>query len=253
MMKFAALLVFAVAVGIGPVPAQDLPSLLKKAAAAEAAFREDEALSDYQQALKLDPRSVFVLCRCSDLSCRVGNRLTGNDRRIAFFKSGYRYASTAYHLDSANSEANVMMAFSLGRLYLIQSNKERVEAAIDIRRYAGQAIRYDPANFKAYHILARWNYEVSKLNFIERTFARWFFGALPPASLDDAIRYYEKSMALRPDFMLNYLELAKTLRRDGQDARAVGLLRQMRGLHDEMYDDRTVRAEGEKLLAEWSR
>jgi len=253
MMKWVVVLAFGIFVQGMPVFAQDATALLKKAAAAESAFREEEALSLYQQALRLQPHSIVLLCRCSDLSCRVGNRLPDRDQRIADFKAGYQYAQTAYRLDSTSSEVNVMMAFSLGRLTLIQTNKERVEAAVAIKRYAERAIYYDPANYKAYHILGRWHYEVSKLNFIERTFARWFFGALPAASLDEAIRNYEHSMSLRPDFMLNYLELAKALHRDDQDLRAIALLRRMDRLHDGMYDDRTVRKEGATLLAEWTR
>jgi hypothetical protein len=53
--------------------------------------------------------------------------------------------------------------------------------------------------------------------------------------------------------MLNYLELAKALHRDGQDHRAVALLRRLDGLRDEMYDDRTVRKEGKQLLEEWTK
>jgi hypothetical protein len=53
--------------------------------------------------------------------------------------------------------------------------------------------------------------------------------------------------------MLNYYELAKALHRDGQDRQAIGLLKKMEGLHDEMYDDRTVRAEGKKFVQQWSR
>lgn len=248
MIKWVFVLAFGMA--FSTLSAQNLPALVNRAAKAEAAFREEEALSLYQQALQLDTRNVSLLCHCSDLSCRIGNRLANRDQKISFFKSGYRYASTAYRLDSTNSEVNVMMAFSLGRLTLIQTNKERVESAVAIKRYAEQAIRDDPSNYKAYHILGRWHFEVSKLNFIERAFARWFFGALPEASLAEAIRNYEKSMSLRPDFMLNYLELAKAWHRDGQDARAIALLRQLDGLHEEMYDDRTVRAEGQQLLAE---
>jgi tetratricopeptide (TPR) repeat protein len=229
--------------------AQDVTMLLKKAAGAEGAFREEEALADYRQVLRLEPKNVFLLCRCSDLSCRVGNRLQDREQKIGYFKTGYQYALTAYGLDSTNSEVNVMMAFSLGRQTLMQTTKERVETAVAIKRYAERAIRHDPANFKAYHILGRWHYEVSKLNFIERAFARWFFGALPEASLGEAIRDYEKSMALRPDFLLNYLELAKALHRDGNNDRAILLLRRIDGLSDGMYDDRTVRAEARQLLA----
>jgi len=228
--------------------AQDSTSLLQRAARSEAGFREEQALSEYKAVLSVRPQQLTALIRCSDLSCRIGNRETDRNKKIDYFKAGYQYAQTAYRLDPTNSEANVVMAFSLGRMVLIQTNKERVTAAGDIKRYAGYAIRYDPSNFKAYHILGRWHYEVSRLNFLERTFARWFYGSLPEASLADAIKNYEKSMALRPDFMLNYLELAKALHRDGQDERAIGLLRHMDKLSDEMYDDRQVRQEGRKLL-----
>jgi tetratricopeptide (TPR) repeat protein len=140
------------------------------------------------------------------------------------------------------------MAFSLARMALIQSGKERVAAAGEIRRYAENATKLDPRNYKGYHILGRWNYEVSGLNFIERTIARWFFGTLPDASLDDAIGYYEKSKALNPGFMLNYYELARAYRRAGKKEEAIRLLRQMDTLKDGMYDDREVRKEGRALL-----
>ena len=237
----------------GPIFAQDAAALLKKAAGAEAAFREEEALSLYQQVLRQQPHAIAVLCRCSDLSCRIGNRFSDRDQKISYFKTGYQYALTAYRLDSTNSEVNVMMAFALGRQTLAQTNKERVETAVAIKHYVDRAIRSDPANYKAYIILGRWNYEISKLNFVERAFARWFYGDLPSATLTDAIRNYEKGLALRPDFMLNYYELAKALHRDGQDARAIVLLRKMDGLHDEMYDDRIVRVEGKKFIEEWSK
>jgi tetratricopeptide (TPR) repeat protein len=230
--------------------AQDFSSLLNKAAQLEAAFKEEEALAVYQQALSLQPHHLTVLCHCSDLSCRVGNRQEDRDKKIAYFKAGYQYAKTAYRVDSTNSEANIVMAFSLARMALIQSGKEKVAAAKDIKRFAEQAIRYDPANYKGYHILGRWNYEVSNLSFIERTLARWFFGALPEASLPEAIRNYEKSMSLRPDFMLNYFELARAYHREGENAKAIRLLRHLDTLHDEMYDDRTVRKEGRRLLAD---
>jgi tetratricopeptide (TPR) repeat protein len=230
--------------------AQDTTVLIQRAARSEAAFREEEALGEYKAVLRVWPQQLTALIRCGDLSCRIGNRQTDPEKKIGYFKAGYQYAQTAYRVDSTNSEVNIVMAFSLGRMVLIQTNKERVTAANDIKRYAENAIRYDPANFKAYHILGRWHYEVSRLGFLERMFARWFYGSLPEASLADAIRNYEKSMALRPDFMLNYLELAKSLHRDGQDKRAMALLRQMDTLADEMYDDRQVRLEGKKLLAE---
>jgi len=230
---------------------QDVPALLQQAAWLESSFKEEEALVKYQEIIKLQPHNVFALCHCSDLNCRIGNRQDSRDKKIGYFKAGRDYANIAWRLDSTNSEANVVMAFSIGRMILLESGREKVAGAGAIKRYAENAIRYDPGNYKAWHILGRWHYEVSGLNFIERTLAKWFYGALPDASLQESIRDYEKSMSLRPDFMLNYLELARACHRDGQNARAIQLLRRLDSLKDGMYDDRQVRREGRQLLAEW--
>ena len=230
---------------------QDVPALLQQAAWLESSFKEEEALVKYQEIIKLQPHNVFALCHCSDLNCRIGNRQDSRDKKIGYFKAGRDYANIAWRLDSTNSEANVVMAFSIGRMILLESGREKVAGAGAIKRYAENAIRYDPGNYKAWHILGRWHYEVSGLNFIERTLAKWLYGALPDASLQEPIRDYEKSMSLRPDFMLNYLELARACHRDGQNARAIQLLRRLDSLKDGMYDDRQVRREGRQLLAEW--
>jgi hypothetical protein len=231
--------------------AQNVASLLRQGAQQEAAFNEEQALLTYQQVLRLQPRNITALCKCSDLSCRIGNRQPVKTKKVDYFKAGKTYAEAAWRLDSTSSEANIVMAFSLARMALIQSGREKVAAAGNIKRFAENAIRYDPSNYKAYHILGRWHYEVSDLSAIERTLAKWFFGALPEASLGESIGYYEKSMTLKPDFMLNYLELAKACHREGQDARAIRLLRHIDALPDEMYDDRRVREVAQKFLSDW--
>ena len=230
---------------------QDVPALLQQAARLESDFKEEDALVKYREIVRLQPHNVFALCHCSDLNCRIGNRQDSRDKKIDYFKAGRDYADAAWRLDSTSSEANVVMAFSIGRIILLESGREKVAGAGAIKRYAENAIKYDPDNYKAWHILGRWHYEVSGLNFIERTLAKWFYGALPDASLQESIHDYEKSMSLRPGFMLNYLELAKACHRDGQNARAIQLLRRLDSLKDGMYDDRQVRREGRQLLAAW--
>jgi hypothetical protein len=230
---------------------QETSHLLRQAAQLDSAFKEEDALHAYEQVLRTQPHNILALCRCSDLNCRIGNRQDSKDKKLRYFKAGQQYAVKALSLDSTNSEANLVMAFSIGRVILLESGREKVAGAGAIKRFAENAIKYDPKNFKAWHILGRWHYEVSGLNWFERMLASLLYGALPDASLQESIRDYEKSMAIRPDFMLNYLELAKACRRDGQDGRAVRLLNHLDNLADEMYDDRQVRLEGHRLLAQW--
>ena len=64
--------------------------------------------------------------------------------------------------------------FALGRISLVSGTRERVTLASDVKYYAETAIRLNPNNFRACHILGRWNYEVSNLNIAEKSFARTF-------------------------------------------------------------------------------
>jgi tetratricopeptide (TPR) repeat protein len=231
--------------------AQDPSLLQRQAARLEASFKEEEALEKYQEVVRLQPHNVMMLCRCSDLSCRIGHRQGSREKEESYYRSARTYAETAYRLDPKNSEASVVMAFSLARMALMEGPREKVEAARAIKSYAEKAIQLDPSNYKAYHILGRWNYEVSNLNSFERTLARWFYGRIPDGSLKEAIAFYEKSMQLKPGLLVNYLELAKACRRDGQNERALQLLKHIDVLADEIYDDQAVRQEAKKLLSRW--
>jgi len=191
------------------------------------------------------------LCRCSELSCRIGNRQPTKSQKIDYFKAARNYADAAYRLNPNGSETNIVMAFSMARMAIVEGAKEKVVSASAIKQYAEKAIRADPNNYKSYHILGRWHYEISNLNALERTLAKWFAGPLPAASLEESIRNFEKSKALSPGFIPNYLELAKAYKRADQKARALQLLRQMMPLPDKMLDDSRAKAEGRKLLEEW--
>lgn len=123
--------------------------------------------------------------------------------------------------------------------------------AKDVKYYAETAIRLDPANFRAYHILGRWNYEVSNLSFAEKSLARIFYGKLPSASLQEAIRDFEKSRALNPGFILNYLELARSYHRMDEDKKAIDNLRIVLTLPNLMYDDARAKLQARQLITEW--
>lgn len=232
-------------------PAQDVSAALKEAERQESEFRENEALSKYIEVLRMQPTNLFALCKCSELCSRIGNRQSTKSKKIDYFKAAKTYAQAALRVNPNSSEANLVMALALGRLSLISSGKEKVMAANEIKQYAEKSIRLDPSNFKAYHLMGKWNYEVSNLNSFERSLARLLYGGLPQASLENSIACYEKSRALNPSFVLNYLELAKAYNRHGERKKAIELLNKMMSLPNNMFDDIRVKEEGKQLLKEW--
>ncbi|MFI5124611.1 MAG: hypothetical protein ACHQDF_04740 [Chitinophagales bacterium] len=230
---------------------QDLNPLLREAQQQESSFHENEAFLKYAEILKLQPNHLIALCKCSELSSRIGARLSGKDKMQEYFIAAKNYASAALRLDANSSDANFVMALALGRLSLIAGTRERIVLARDIKKYAETSIRLDPSNFKPYHVLGKWNYEVSNLNVAERSIARLIYGGLPAASLKQSIYYFEKSRSLNPSFLLNYLELARAYHRENEKEKAFELLHTVLALPSMIYDDTRVKATAKELLKEW--
>lgn len=230
---------------------QDAGQLIREAELQEQAFHENEAFLKYAEVLKKDPNNLRALWKCSELSSRLGARQVDKEKMRPYFQAARNYAAAALRVNPNSSEANCAMAFALGRVSGVSSTKERVELAKDVKSYAETAIRLDPNNFRAWHILGRWNFEVSNLNIAEKSFARLFYGRIPSATLDDAIFDFEKSRVLNPAFLLNYLELAKCYHRKSDDKKAIANLHILLSLPNSMYDDTRAKAVGRKLLTDW--
>jgi hypothetical protein len=231
--------------------AQDANVLFKEAQQCESSLKENEAFQKYAQVVRQQPSNLVALCKCSELCTYIGGRQHEKANKVDYFKAARTYATAALKIDPNSSDANVDMAMAVGRLTLIASGKEKIASANDIKYYAEKALQADPHNFKAYHVLGKWNYEISNLTFFERTLAKWFYGTVPKASLHDAIINYEKSRTINPAFLLNYLELAKVYYRNDQKERAIALLNTMMPLPYNIFDDIRIKEEGKRLLKEW--
>jgi tetratricopeptide (TPR) repeat protein len=230
---------------------QDVGLLLREGQQQEILFHENEAFLKYAEVLKKDPVNLLALWKCSELSSRIGARQPDKEKMRPYFLAAKNYATAALRVNANSTDANCAMALALGRVSLISGTKERVMLARDVKYYADNAIRLDPANFRAYHILGRWNYDVSNLNLAEKSFARVFYGKIPDASLEQAIYDFEKSRALNPGFILNYYELARSFHRMDENKKAIANLHILLGLPNLIYDDNRVKSIARQLLTEW--
>ncbi len=194
---------------------------------------------------------MHALSKGSELCSRIGQRQTNTKMRDDYYAAAKVYAENALKIDPTYSEANTAMAIMLGRTTLTKSGKEKVIAAKDLKKYVDAAIKSNPLNFLAWHVLGRWHYEISNLNFIERAAVKMFYGGFPPSSLKEGIAAFEKAKAIAPGFILNYYELAKAYYRNDETPKAIALLNQMLLLPNHTEDDPTIKETGKKLLLEW--
>lgn len=229
---------------------QTIDDLLVKADQYEKQLKEEDAYSTYKEIIKSDPRHLKALTMCSELASRIGKRQADKTKGMDFYTAAKIYAQRALAVDSTNADANCAMAIAMGRMAMVSSGKEKVVNVKEIKRYADVALKYDPKNFKAWHILGKWNYEVSNLNGIERAAIKILYGGMPGASMDDAIKYYEKSKAIEPTFILNLFELAKAYHKNGQDDKAIENINKLVKLPNRTAEDPWYKTEAKKMLAD---
>lgn len=232
--------------------AQDITALTQEAEKQEAALNEKAALEKFQQVIQLQPANVYALTKCSELCSRIGNRETSPATRLTYYETAQKFAAIALKIEPANSAANCMMAIALGRVSLEKSGKERVNASKEIKNYLDIALKNDPQNYKAWHVLGRWNYEISNLGFIEKAAVSVLFGGMPKASFKNAVQAFEKAKALSTGFILNYFELAKAYKKNGQKGNAIASLNALLQLPNTTEDDEASKIKARKLLQEWN-
>jgi len=231
---------------------QDINALIKEGNRLESVPDEKGAFRKFKEVLKLSATNIYALNKCSELCSRIGQRETVNTKlRSDYYAAAKIYAETALKVDPANSEANCVMAIALGRSSMSKSGRDKIENAKEVKKYVDAAIAGDNRNFKAWHVLGRWQYEISNLNGLERGLVKLFYGGLPPATLKQSIASFEKARALRPEFLLNYYEMAKAYKDNDNKAKAIAYLQLLITLPNQTEDDPAIKEKSKTLIKEW--
>jgi len=242
------ILLFTALLGILSARSQDVGYLLKEGAQLEKEMKDVEALKKYMEALQLAPSDVKALARCSELNSVIGNREQDPKTKKDHFSAARTYAETALKLDETDADANYAMALAVARLSAAGGIRERMDAVKDIKAYAEKALASDSTHFKCLHLLGKWNADVTAFNPAEKAALKVAFGGLPSTSYDRAIELMEQCRRRNPNYLVNYLDLAKAYRSNRQSDKAIDILNRLVKLPPRTADDNGYKAEGKKLL-----
>lgn len=227
--------------------AQDITFLFQQAEQLENQKKDQEALSKYQEAIRLAPNDLKSLCKISELNSVLGTRAKDKKNKTEYFTAAFMYAERSIKVNPTDAQANFVMALAKAKLTEISSPKEKVQYVKEIKIYADKALADDPNHYPSLHLLGKWHIEVSGLNGAEKAAIK-LFGGLPAASLTEGIELFEKVRKLKPSFVLNYLDLAKAYKNNGRSDKAVDVLNRLIKLPPKTADDELYKAEGKKLL-----
>lgn len=229
--------------------AQDVDAIIQQAEKAEKDLKEADALAKYKEALEVQPLNVKALWKSAELMGRIGSRLKEEKQRVAPLTEARKYADSALGIENRDADVNYAVAASAARLSMVTSGKDKARNLRDMKNYADTALQLNPNHAKALYILGKWNYDIYNLNVPEKAAVKVLFGGMPRASIEDAIKNFEKARAADPLLIVSYWDLANAYVKNHQTDKAMEVLNRMIKLPPKTEDDNGYKAQGKTLLA----
>ena len=204
---------------------------------------------NYLAVERLEPKNVRLLVRISREYRHLMSDTAKTAEKLRLGRTAVGYAKRAAALGTNDSEAQLAVAIGYGKLQPFVSTKEKVETSRIIKEKADNAIRLDRQNDLAWHVLGRWNMGYAEITGMKRTLAELTYGKLPVTTYEEAAKCFEKAIALKPDRILNYIELGEVYSRMGRTADARRVLTKGLALKQTDKDDPETRRRGRDILA----
>jgi len=128
--------------------------------------------------------------------------------------------------------------------------KQKVEFSRLIKEHADIAMQLDPTDSYAWHILGVWNYELAKMGAFTRGVVKVVYGAIPPASNEEAVRLLRKAVEIAPDRVSHHVELGRAYLALGMKDQARSELMRGLALPEREKDDPVSKRRARDALAE---
>lgn len=149
-----------------------------------------------------------------------------------------------------SARARLSVGICLAKNFPYVDNQTKVNYSRRLKEETERAIALDPKQDLAYHMLARWHFEVADMNFILRGIAKLVYGGLPKGTLDAARANFEHAIALAPQRIIHRHQLAQTLLALRQKADALAQLQRCLTLAPADPDDAEAQLAAAQQLRE---
>jgi Tfp pilus assembly protein PilF len=160
------------------------------------------------------------------------------------------YAKRAVAADPKSAKAQLSAAVCYGRLVAFANSKTKVEYSRLIKEHAEIALKLDPTDSYAWHVLGVWNYELAKMGPLMRGLVKVAYGGIPPASNEEAARLLRKATEMAPERVSHHVELGRTYVALGMKEQARTELQRGLALPNREKDDVESKRRAQEALAE---
>jgi len=200
------------AAGFAAQPAEDpqVIQLIEQGDADDARGATRDAIAEFEAADKLSPGDPSILVRLSKQYSDLIAVTKPSSEAAKMAQISLNYAKRAVELDPTSAKAHLALAVGYGRMTDFTDNKTKLTYSKYIKEEAEKSLAIDPTDDYAYHVLGRWNYGIASLNPVLKLMAKFIYGGLPEASMEDAAMYFKKATEIAPQRIIHHLELART-------------------------------------------
>ena len=207
-----------------------------------------ESLRYYLPAEELEPDNVRLLVRISREYRHLMSDASSPAEKLRLATLAVAYAKRAAALGPDDSEAQLAVAISYGKLQPQEGNEEKLETSRIIKAEADKALKLDPNSDLAWHVLGRWNMGFAEITGVKRAMAELLYGKLPVTTYEDAAKCFERAIELKPDRLMHYIELGRVYACMGRTAEARRLITKGLAMKETEKDDPETKRRGEEEL-----
>lgn len=232
------------------VRAETSAELIAKGDAADKSFQPALALRSYLPAEKMDPNDVELQLRIARQYRHLMSDVSGNATKLKYGKLSLEHALRAAAMAPKNSEAQLSPAISYGKMVPFEGKGDQVAASPMIKSCAEKAIKLDPRNDSAWHVLGRWHQSLANISGARRAIAETLYGKLPTGTHADSVACFKKAIAINPNRLRHHIELGRTYAQMGQPADARKCIEKGMKMPNKEKDDYEVKALGKETLSE---
>ena len=249
-MHFSSSLIIAALLLISPAShAQSANDLMGSGDAFDRNFQADKALQHYLPAEKLEPQNVPLLLRIARQYRHLMTDASSSAEKLRLGGIALGYGKRAAALALNDSEAQLSPAITYGKMLPLQGSKEQVDASPRIKAGADKAIKLDPRNDVAWHVLGRWHQALANVGGVKRVLGGLIYGKLPTTTNEAAVACFDKAIAINPNRLRHYIELGRTYAQMGKNAEARQLIKKGMSMPNMEHDDPELKQRGRETLA----
>lgn len=208
-----------------------------------------QALAFYQQAEKVQPNNADILVRIARQYRHLMADAASKDEKLRLGRQALVYGQKAAALAPNNSDAQLSTAISYGKMLPYQDSGEQVRCSKLIKEGAEKAIKLNPRNDLAWHIIGRWHRNVAEISGFKKTLASLIYEKLPEASTENAVVCLEKAIEINPHRLIHYIELGRAHAQLGNKNEARKYLAKGLKMPTLEKDDEEAKSTGRALLA----